>query len=159
MKDLGICLRIDFHLASHPRCPIKDPSQSWALWSSHTCGPKKLCLHLQHKRQPVHTDATDSSRFSRQPHILSQMERVHTHLVHLQHLIGNRDPFSLKLILLEYSCLTMLCWFLLQSDVSQYVYTYHSFLGFPSHLGHHRAWSRVPWAVRQVLISSLFYTQ
>ena len=29
---------------------------------------------------------------------------------------------------------------------------------FPSHLGHHRALSRAPCAVQQVLLSQLFYT-
>ena len=40
------------------------------------------------------------------------------------------------------------------------VYTYLPFsFGFPSHLGHHRAWSRVPCAVQQVLLSfSILYT-
>ena len=39
-------------------------------------------------------------------------------------------------------------------------YTYFPFsFGFPSHLGHHRAWSRVPYAVQQVLLSfSISYT-
>ena len=32
------------------------------------------------------------------------------------------------------------------------------FLGFLSHLGHHRTLSRVPYAVQSVLISYLFYT-
>ena len=32
------------------------------------------------------------------------------------------------------------------------------FFGFPPHLGHHRALSRVHWAIQQVLISYLFYT-
>ena len=33
------------------------------------------------------------------------------------------------------------------------------FLGFPSHLGHYRALSRVPCAVQKVFISYLFYPQ
>ena len=42
-------------------------------------------------------------------------------------------------ILLEYSCFTMLCWFLLYSKVDKlYVYIYLLFFGFPSHLGCHR---------------------
>ena len=54
----------------------------------------------------------------------------------------------------------MLCQFLLYSKVNQlYVYIYPFTVGFPSHLGHHRALSRVPWAIQQVLISYLFYTQ
>ena len=65
-----------------------------------------------------------------------------------------------KIFLLEYSCFTMLCQFLLYSKVNQlYVYVYPLFFGFPSHLGHHRALSRVPCAIQQVLISYLFYTQ
>ena len=53
----------------------------------------------------------------------------------------------------------MLCQFLLYSEVNQlYVYIYPLFFGFPSHLGHHRALSRVPRALQQVLISYLFYT-
>ena len=64
------------------------------------------------------------------------------------------------LFLLEYSCFTMLCQFLLYSKVSQlYVYIFPLFFRFPSHLGHHRSLSRVPCAIQQVLISCLFYTQ
>ena len=40
-----------------------------------------------------------------------------------------------------------------------YVYIYPLLFGFPSHLGHHRALSRVPCAIQYVLISYLFYTQ
>ena len=55
---------------------------------------------------------------------------------------------------------TMLCQFLLYSEVNQlYVYIYPLLFGFPSHLGHHRAFSRVPCAIQQVIISYLFYTQ
>ena len=54
----------------------------------------------------------------------------------------------LSLFLLEYSCFTMLC--LLGSSVQQNELTTHihifPLLGFPSHLGHHRALSRVPCA-------------
>ena len=54
----------------------------------------------------------------------------------------------------------MLCQFLLYSKVNQlYTYIYPLFFGFPSPLGHHRALSRVPCALQQVLISYLFYTQ
>ena len=54
----------------------------------------------------------------------------------------------------------MLFQFLLYSKVNQlYIYTYPLFFGFPCHLGHHRALSRVPCAIQQVLISYLFYTQ
>ena len=54
----------------------------------------------------------------------------------------------------------MFCQFLLYSKVNQlYVYIYPLFFGFPSHLGHHRALSRAPCALQQVLISYLFYTQ
>ena len=67
------------------------------------------------------------------------------------------NSFSLKL---EQSCFTTLCWFLLYSKVNQpHVYIYPLFLGFLSHLGQHRAMSRVPCAVQSVLISYLFYTQ
>ena len=45
-----------------------------------------------------------------------------------------------KLILLEYSFVTMFFYFLLSS-----------------HLGHHRALSRVPWAMQLVLITYLFH--
>ena len=62
--------------------------------------------------------------------------------------------------LLEYSCFIMFCQFLVYSKVDQLcVYIYPFFFGFPSHLGHHRALSRVPSAIQQVLISYLFYTQ
>ena len=54
----------------------------------------------------------------------------------------------------------MLCQSLLYSEMNQlYVYTYPLFFGFPFHLGHPRALSRVPCAIQQVLISYLFYTQ
>ena len=54
----------------------------------------------------------------------------------------------------------MLCQFLLYSKVNQlYVYIYSLLFGFPSHLDHHRALSRVLCAIQQVLISYLVYTQ
>ena len=66
----------------------------------------------------------------------------------------------LNQFLLECSCFTMLCQFLLYSKVNQfYVYIYPVFLRFPSRLGHHRALSRVPRAIEQVLMSYLLYTQ
>ena len=76
---------------------------------------------------------------------------------------SNCHPFLNK-FLLEYSCFKLSCQFLLQfllySKVNQpYVYMRSLFFGFPSHLGHHRAPSRVPCATQQVLISYLFYTQ
>ena len=47
----------------------------------------------------------------------------------------------------------MLCQFLLYSKVNQlYVYMYPRFLGFPSHLGHHRA-EQSSSAIQQVLSS------
>ena len=47
----------------------------------------------------------------------------------------------------------MLCQFLIYSRVNQlYVYIYPLFYGFPSHLGHHRALSRVPCAIQFSLI-------
>ena len=49
----------------------------------------------------------------------------------------------------------MLRWFLLSSKVNQqHMYTHHLFVGFPSHLGHHRMLVEFPV---QVLISYLFY--
>ena len=43
----------------------------------------------------------------------------------------------------------MLCQFLLYHKVNQlYIYMYPLFLGFPSHLAHHRALSRVPCAIQ-----------
>ena len=39
-----------------------------------------------------------------------------------------------------------------------HVYVYPLYLGFPSHVGHHRALSRVFCAMQSVLISYLFYT-
>ena len=54
----------------------------------------------------------------------------------------------------------MVCQFLLYSKVNQlYVYIYPLFVGFPSHLGQHRALNRVPCAIKQGLTSYLFYTQ
>ena len=63
--------------------------------------------------------------------------------------------------LLQYinSCFTI-CQFLLYSEVNQlYGYMYPFFFRFPSHVGHHRALSRIPSAIQQALISYLFYTQ
>ena len=48
-------------------------------------------------------------------------------------LMHNNDPFFKR-----YSWFSMLCWFLL------YVHMHPLFSGLPSHLGHHRALSRVP---------------
>ena len=53
----------------------------------------------------------------------------------------------------------MLCSFLLCSKVSQLYVCISLCVGFPSHVGHHRALSRAPCAVWQVLLSSLFYIQ
>ena len=54
----------------------------------------------------------------------------------------------------------MLCQLLLYRKVNQQqVYVYSVIFGFASHLGHHRALSRVPCVIQQVLISYLFYTQ
>ena len=50
--------------------------------------------------------------------------------------------------LLEYGCFTMLCKFLLYSKMNQlYIYIYPLFFGFPSHLSHHSALSRVLCAI------------
>ena len=50
--------------------------------------------------------------------------------------------------------------FLLYSKVNQQrLYVYLLFLVFPSHLGHHRALSRVPCTTQQVLMSHLFCAQ
>ena len=49
-------------------------------------------------------------------------------------------------LLVEYSCFTMLCYFLLYSKVNQ-PYIYPLFLRFLSRLSHHRALSRVCWAL------------
>ena len=52
----------------------------------------------------------------------------------------------------------MLCYLLLHSEMNQpYIYIYPLPFGFPSHLGHHSALSRVPCAAQQVIISYLFY--
>ena len=56
--------------------------------------------------------------------------------------------FSFNSRLLEYSCFIMLCYCLLYSKVNQlYVYIHPLFFGFPSHLGHHRTVSTVPWTI------------
>ena len=58
---------------------------------------------------------------------------------------------SLFSLLLKYSCFTS-CYFLLCSKVNPLpVYIQPLFFGFPSHLGHHRAESRVPCAAQLVL--------
>ena len=55
---------------------------------------------------------------------------------------------------------SQVCWFLLYGkwirSICISIYP-HSF-GFPSHLGYHRALSRVPSAIQLVLISYLFFT-
>ena len=64
-------------------------------------------------------------------------------------------------MLLLYSCSTVLCQSLLQhkqDESAVYLHTSLLFFGFPSHLSHYRALSRVPRALQQVLISYLFYT-
>ena len=62
--------------------------------------------------------------------------------------------------LLEYSCFTKFCYFLLYKRVSlSFVYIYPLLFGFPSHLGYHRAFGRVPCARQWLLISSLYHTQ
>ena len=54
----------------------------------------------------------------------------------------------------------MVCQFLLFSKVNQLqVYIHPLSFVFPFHLGHHRALSSIPWAIQQVPISYLFYTQ
>ena len=45
--------------------------------------------------------------------------------------------------------------YLLNYQGSPYIYTCPLFFGFPSHLGHHRALTRVPCAIQKVLISSV----
>ena len=59
--------------------------------------------------------------------------------------------------LLEYSCFTMLV-SAVQKVNQLHAYLYPLFLGFLSHLDHHRAYSSVPWAKQQVLITHPFYT-
>ena len=60
-------------------------------------------------------------------------------------------------IFIDHSCFTMLCWFLLSSKWISCVYTcIPSFFGFPSHLGRHRALSRILCATQSVLISYLY---
>ena len=54
----------------------------------------------------------------------------------------------------------MVCQFLLYSKVNLlYVYIYPLFFGFPSHVGHHRALSRVSCTQQQVPIIYLFCAQ
>ena len=67
-------------------------------------------------------------------------------------------PFR-KLILLENSCFTMLCQFLLYSKVNQPCYAYIPFVldFFPIQV--HRALRSVSCALQQVIISYLFSTQ
>ena len=52
----------------------------------------------------------------------------------------------------------MLCQFLVYSKENQpSVYIYPLLFGFPSHLGHHRALSRVPCTIQQALISYVLH--
>ena len=54
----------------------------------------------------------------------------------------------LKNFKFEFSCFTMLCWFLLYSKLNQlYVYVYPLFFEFPPLLGHQGAFSKVPCAI------------
>ena len=54
----------------------------------------------------------------------------------------------------------MLCQLLLHSKMNQpYMYIYPLPFGFPSHLRHHSALSRVPCAIQYVPLSCLFYAQ
>ena len=60
--------------------------------------------------------------------------------------------------MLEYSCFTTLCYFLLYGKVNQlYIYIYPFFFRFLSHLGHHRIMNTVSCAIQQIFISYLFY--
>ena len=52
---------------------------------------------------------------------------------------------------LGYNSFTILCQFLVYSEVNQLYGYKHSLFGFHSHLGHHRALSRVPCAIQHVL--------
>lgn len=80
--------------------------------------------------------------------------------MHSNLIAGSESNFFKKLILLLYSCFIVLCYFLLCSRVNQLcVCIYPLFGEFSSHLGHHRALSRVPCAIEQALISCLFYAQ
>ena len=55
--------------------------------------------------------------------------------------------FFTFIFLLECSCFTLLCQCLLNSKVNQpYLHIYPFYFGFPSHLGHHSAPSRVACA-------------
>ena len=57
--------------------------------------------------------------------------------------------FILKIFI---GCFTMLCYFLLYCKGNQlYIYIYLLSCGYPSHLGHQRALSRVPCAIQWVL--------
>ena len=59
--------------------------------------------------------------------------------------------------LLEYSCFTMMCYFLLYSKLNKlYVYIYPLFFAFPSHLGHHRALSSMCHTVGSHSLSILY---
>ena len=83
---------------------------------------------------------------------------------HLHEVVPLSFPFQYLLFLflkkkkVEYSCFTILCYFLLYSKVNQ-LYIQPLFFVFPSHLHHQRAVSRVPCGIQQVLISYLSYTQ
>ena len=60
--------------------------------------------------------------------------------------------------LLESSCFTMLCQLLLYTEVNQlHIYIQSPSLRFPTHLSHHRAFSRVPCSIKQVHTGYLFY--
>ena len=61
------------------------------------------------------------------------------------------------ILLLEDSCFTLVCQFLLYSKVNQpYVYIYPFFFGFPSLLGHHRAQAEFPVLYNRFLLVIYF---
>ena len=63
---------------------------------------------------------------------------------------------------LAHSCFTVLCQFLLYSNVNQlYVYIHPLSFRFFSHLGHLRAWSQVPCAIRRfsLVIHSIYRSE
>ena len=67
--------------------------------------------------------------------------------------VGDLPDWTIKPSLLYWQANSLPAWAIEEA----HIYIYLLFFGFPYHLHHHRALSRVPWAIQYVLISYLLY--
>ena len=81
----------------------------------------------------------------------------HVSVLHGSLLLNNQSFFFLIGVQLLYNVVLVSA--VLRSESAICIHISPFFFGFPSHLGHHRALSRVLCAIQQVLIRYLFYTQ